>query len=75
MTISVKELFGRQGISGEVISVRNSLANHPDGLKMSLREANERLLTLADGDGFARGCRRPNTFVAHLVRLELSCPC
>ena len=61
MTISVKELFGRQGIEGEVISVRNSLANHPDGIKMGLREAHLRLLTLADGNGVARGCRRPGS--------------
>ena len=61
MAISIKELFGRQGIAGEVISLRNSLTNHPEGNKMSLREAHSRLLTPADGDGFARGCRRPGT--------------
>jgi hypothetical protein len=69
MTISVKELFGRQGISGEVISVRNSLANHPDGIKMSLREAYRRLLEPADGNGFARGCRRPDTLTIGIPKL------
>jgi len=57
MSISMRELFSRQGIAGEVISLRNSLANHPEGLQMGLREAHRRLLEPADGDGFARGCR------------------
>ena len=59
MTISVKELFGRQGIVGEVISVRNSLANHPEGSNMSVREAHGRLLTQADGNGFAAAAAGP----------------
>lgn len=61
MSISMRDLFSRQGIAGEVISLRHSLANHPEGLKMSLREAHRRLLTPADGDGFSRGCRRPES--------------
>jgi hypothetical protein len=61
MSISMKDLFSRQGIAGEVISLRNSLANHPEGLKMSLREAHKRLLTTPDGDGFSRGCHRPES--------------
>lgn len=63
MSISMRELFSRQGIAGEVISLRHSLANHPEGLKMGLREAHKRLLALADGNGFARGCRRPGSVV------------
>ena len=58
MSISMKDLFSRQEIVGEIISLRNSLANHPEGLKMSLREAHKRLLAFADGNGFSRGCRR-----------------
>lgn len=61
MSISMKELFSRQNIESEVISLRNSLSNHPQGLNMGLREAHERLLQPADGDGFARGCRRPDS--------------
>lgn len=61
MSISMKELFSRQGIVGEVISFRNSLANHPEGLKMGLREAHRRLLALADGNGYSRGCRQSGT--------------
>lgn len=59
MSISMRELFSRQDIAGEIISLRNSLANHPQGLQMSLREAHGRLLELNAGDGFSRGCRRP----------------
>jgi hypothetical protein len=59
----MRDLFSRQGIAGEVISLRHSLTNHPEGLKMSLREAHRRLLTdwLADGRGLLRGCRRPES--------------
>lgn len=69
MSISMRDLFSRQGIAGEVISLRHSLVNHPEGLKMSLREAHRRLLTPADGDGFSRGCRRPES-----VKIGLSIP-
>ena len=68
MSISMRDLFSRQGIAGEVISLRHSLANHPEGLQMSLREAHRRLLTHAehaDRDGFSRGCRRPGTVTIH----------
>ena len=78
MSISMRDLFSRQGIAGEVISLRNSLANHPGGLKMSLREAHRRLLTLADGDGFSRGCRRPGSlqidFIAGKKEVGLMLP-
>ena len=47
MSMSMRDLFSRQGIAGEVISLRHSLANHPEGLQMSLREAHRRLLTPA----------------------------
>jgi hypothetical protein len=60
----MKELFSRPGIAGEtgeIISLRNSLANHPDGHEMGLREAYNRLLKPNDGDGFARGCRLPGS--------------
>ena len=66
MSISMRELFGRQGIPDEVISLRNSLANHPNGLAIGLREAKQRLSKLADGNGFARGCRRPGTKIGDL---------
>ncbi len=73
MSISMRELFSRQGIAGEIISLHNSLANHPEGLKLGLREAYERLLMPADGDGFARGCRRPGalTILGKDVGLEI----
>jgi hypothetical protein len=60
MSISMRDLFGRQGIAGEVISFRHSLTNHPAELAMSLREAHRQLLTdwRADGRGLLRGCRR-----------------
>jgi hypothetical protein len=59
MSISLRGLFGRQGIAGEVISLRNSLANHPQEMhRGSLREAQRRLKELASGRGLSRGCRR-----------------
>lgn len=61
MSVSMRELFSRQGIPNEIISLRNSLANHPEGIRMSLREAHRRLLDDASGDGFSRGCRRPES--------------
>lgn len=61
MTVSMKGLFGRRGIENEVVSLRHSLLNHPGGLDMGLREAHERLIEPADGNGFARGCRRPGS--------------
>jgi hypothetical protein len=67
MSISMRELFSRQGIAGEVISLRHSLANHPEGLKMGLREAHGQLLTPPDGDGFSRGCRRPGSLQIDFV--------
>src|SRR4051812_49257890 len=67
MSISMRDLFGRQRIAGEIISLRRSLANHPDGLNMSLREAHRRLLTLANGDGFSRGCRQPRSLEIDFV--------
>lgn len=54
MDISLRELFTRQDIQGEVISLRNSLSNHYQGLQLSLREAHSRFLQIADGK--ARGC-------------------
>ena len=59
MAVSMKELFRRQGLDGEVISLRNSLANHSGGLKMGLLKANRLFHKPADGDGFRRGCQRP----------------
>jgi len=60
MTISVRDLFSRQDIPGEIISLRDSLANHSKGLQMSLREAHEFFLKLVDGNGFERGCKHEN---------------
>lgn len=63
MVISMKDLFRRRNIAssagrtdGEVISIRNALSNHPDGLEMSLRDAHVRLTQPTLGDGSARGC-------------------
>jgi hypothetical protein len=58
-SVSMRGLFQRQDIAGEVISLRNSLANHPQEMhRGSLREARTRLTQPASGDGFSRGCRR-----------------
>lgn len=62
MSISMRDLFSRQGIRGDVISLRNSLANHVGGLQMGLREAHRRFLKPDGGEGFKRGCRRPESF-------------
>src|SRR5437868_2059368 len=67
MSISIRDLFSRQGIPNEIISLRNSLANHPDGIKMGVREAYQRLLTPADGNGFSRGCIPPHSFYIDYV--------
>lgn len=64
MSISMKELFRRQGIHKEVISFRNSLANHPEGLKMGLREAYTRLRQPTADNALERGCRIPESAVA-----------
>lgn len=61
MSISLRELFGRQEINGEVISLRNSLANHHGGLQLSLREAHRRFLLENSADGYAKGCCREGT--------------
>ena len=61
MSISLRELFTRQNIEGEAISLRHSLANHYQGLQLGLREAHQRFLQHTDGNGFARGCLRPDT--------------
>jgi hypothetical protein len=71
MTISIMDLFSRQDIAtsagqrgGEIISVRNSLANHIQGFEIGLREAHRRFLTPADGNGRARGCHDPSQLIA-----------
>jgi hypothetical protein len=61
MTLSMRELFRHDGIVGEVISLRNSLNTHPWGLALGLREAHRRLMQLTSSDGFAPGCRRPDS--------------
>ena len=65
MAISMWELFSHDGIVGEVISLRNSLTTHPWGLTLGLREAHQRLAQLTSSDGFARGCRRPDSVRIH----------
>jgi hypothetical protein len=67
MSTSQRYLFTREGIASaagqtepEIISLRNSLANHYQGLEIGLREANRRFLTAVGGDGFARGCHTPS---------------
>jgi hypothetical protein len=61
MSISMRELFSRQGIQGEVISLHDSLANHDGGLQMGFREAHRRFLEPDTGRGLSRGCRRPES--------------
>ena len=64
MNASMRELLRRQEIDREVISLRNSLLNHVDGLAIGLRDAQLRFSRPADGDGYARGCHRPSQAVA-----------
>jgi len=66
MSISMRNLFSRRGIDGEIISLSNSIANHYQGLQMSLREAHEFFLRLVDGNGFTRGCKRGNDDVVYV---------
>ncbi|MEZ4864883.1 MAG: hypothetical protein R3C14_26455 [Caldilineaceae bacterium] len=61
MAVSMRELFSRRGIDHDVISLRHALSNHPQGLKLGLREAHRRFLDPTSGNGFARGCRHPNS--------------
>lgn len=58
MSVSIRKLFEKQGIQNQVISLRDALTNHHEGLQIGLRAAYRRLLLPADGNGFARGCRR-----------------
>lgn len=62
--MSTRDLLERQGIADEVVSLDFSLANHHGGRSITLREAHERFLDVADGDGFARGCHRPSQSIA-----------
>lgn len=64
MSISIRDLLSRQNIAKEVISLRNSLGNHYQGLEMGMREAHERFLKPADGNGYGRGCHRPTQSIA-----------
>lgn len=64
MDLRLKHLFSRQEIPNEIISLRNSLANHPSVKGVGLREAYARLVKLADGNGYTRGCHRPSQAVA-----------
>ncbi len=64
MNLSLKHIFSRQGIPNEIISLRNSLANHPSVTSTGLRGTCERLLKPADGNGYARGCHKPSQAVA-----------
>jgi hypothetical protein len=73
MTISMRELFSRQGIPDEVISLRHSLEKHPFDLSIGLREIHRRLLQPVDGDGFRRAGRRvPPCRKEDSVRITLS---
>jgi hypothetical protein len=64
MSITIRELFSRQGIDNELVSLRNSLENHYQGLQMGLREAHQKFLIPVDGDGYNRGCHKPSQLVA-----------
>src|SRR5262245_58458008 len=67
--ISMRALFQRQEQSTGFVSLRHSLENHPDGISMSVRQANARLTTVDKGDGFSRGCRRPGTRIEDVLGL------
>ena len=71
MSLGMRALFSHLGIAGEIISLRNSLANHPQGLRTSLREAHRRLLTPDRGDGFSRGCRASRSLSALGLEIPL----
>ena len=57
-SVSLREFFGRRGLTDEAVSLRRSLATHPEARGLSVRTACARLVTIADGDGYSRGCRR-----------------
>ncbi|WP_308874926.1 hypothetical protein [Thiothrix subterranea] len=75
MSISLRHLFAKHGLEGMLISIRNSLKNHPNGEQMSMRSAHGILFTPVSGNGFLRGCRDPNSvridLVPGLVNLEV----
>lgn len=64
MPTSIRDLFGRQGIPNQAISIRDSLAHHVDGHHLTLRQAATRFLQPVSGDGYARGCKRPTQIIA-----------
>ena len=60
--ISMRSLLHRRGVDREIISFRNALANHPEGTRRSLSDANR--LFLQPADGIARGCHTPSQTVS-----------
>jgi hypothetical protein len=64
MAISMRDLFSRQNLPNEVISLGISLAKHDGGTRTTLRQAATRFLQPANGDGWARGCHRPTQAIA-----------
>lgn len=69
MDISLRNLFSRREISGEIISISRSLKNHfrPGS---SLRKMNETFLKAASGNGFACGCEKPESLKIDLLISE-----
>ncbi|MGZ3667339.1 MAG: hypothetical protein ACXVDA_22965 [Ktedonobacterales bacterium] len=62
--MSMRELFRRQGIPNELISLRNALLNHHVGPQGGLRAALQTFRTPANGDGYACGCHHKTQQVA-----------
>ena len=69
MPISMRSLFTRYGVSGDIVSLRHSLEQHLGGIGISLRTAHERFLTLDTGSGYDCGCRSPDSLSIHLAGL------
>lgn len=63
MSISMRDLFNRQEMVNELISLRNSLANHYQGLQFGLREMFNVSSMMASGDGYQCGCNKPSQLI------------
>ena len=57
---SMRQLFTRQNLPGQIVSLRHALAAHAGGQRMGLREASTTFTTLHTSSGFESGCREPN---------------
>jgi hypothetical protein len=59
--MSLRSLLHRAGLADGVVSLRHALGNHAGGTAIGVREALERFPVLDKGEGFACGCRRPDS--------------